>query len=105
MDLLAVQGTQDSSPKPQFKSINSSALSVLYRLFRSGLNQIPHKYTVEVTNKFKRPDLRVTEEIWIEVWDIVQEAVIKTIPMKKKCKKAKWLQKGKKKKKRGGGHF
>ena len=75
------------------------------RPFSYDLNQIPHKYTVEVTNRFKRPDLRVTEEIWIEVWDIVQEAVIKTIPMKKKCKKAKWLQKGKKKKKRGGGIF
>ena len=48
---------------------------------------------MEVTNRFKGLDLmdRVSEELWTEVKDIVQEAVIKTIPMKKKCKKAKWL--------------
>ena len=48
---------------------------------------------MEVTNTFKGLDLivRVPEEIWMEVHDIVQEAVIKTIPKKKKCKKAKWL--------------
>ena len=48
---------------------------------------------VEVTNRLKRLDLidRVPEEIWTEVYDVVQEAVIKTIPKKKKCKKAKWL--------------
>ena len=57
------------------------------------LNQIPYDYTVEVTNRFKGLDLidRVPEELWMEVHDIVQEAVIKTIPKKKKCKKAKWL--------------
>ena len=46
-----------------------------------------------MTNRFKGLDLidRVPEELWMEVWDIVQEAVIKTIPKKKKCKKAKWL--------------
>ena len=57
------------------------------------LNQIPYDYTVEVTNKFKGLDLtdRVHEELWMEVHDIVKEAVIKTIPKKKKCKKAKWL--------------
>ena len=57
------------------------------------LNQIPYDYTVEVTNRFKGLDLidRVPEELWTEVCDIVQEAVIKTIPEKKKCKKAKWL--------------
>ena len=57
------------------------------------LNQIPYKYTVEVTNRFKGLDLidRVPEELWMEVRDIVQEAGIKTIPKKKKCKKAKWL--------------
>ena len=61
--------------------------------FRYGLNQIPYNYTVEVTNRFKRSDLtdRVPEELWMEVHYIVQEAVIKTIPRKKKCKKAKWL--------------
>ena len=63
------------------------------RPFRCNLNQIPYDYTVEVTNRFKRLDLidRVPEELWREVHDIVQEAVIKTIPKKKKCKKAKWL--------------
>ena len=57
------------------------------------LNQIPYDYTVEVRNRFKGLDLidRVPEELWTEVCDIVQEAVIKTIPKKKKCKKAKWL--------------
>ena len=48
---------------------------------------------MEVRNRFKGLDLidRVPEELWTEVHDIVQEAVIKTIPKKKKCKKAKWL--------------
>ena len=61
--------------------------------FRYDLNQIPYNYTVEVTNRFKGLDLidRVPEELWTEVCDIVQEAVIKTIPKKKKWKKAKWL--------------
>ena len=63
------------------------------RPFRYDLNQIPYDYTVEVRNKFKGLDLidRVPDELWIEVCDIVQEAVIKTIPKKKKCKKEKWL--------------
>ena len=63
------------------------------RPFRYDLNQIPYDYTVEVTNRFKGLDLidTVPEEVWTEVHDIVQEAVIKTIPKKKKCKKAKWL--------------
>ena len=54
---------------------------------------MPYNYTVEVRNKFKGLDLidRVSEELWTEVRDIVQEAVKKTIPKKKKCKKAKWL--------------
>ena len=58
---------------------------------RYDLNQIPYDYTVEVTNRFKRLDLidRVPEELWTEVPDIVQEAVIKTISKEKKCKKAK----------------
>ena len=62
------------------------------RPFRYDLNQIPDDYTVEVTNRFKGLDLidRVPEELWMEVHDIVQEVVIKTIPKKKKCKKAKW---------------
>ena len=63
------------------------------RPFRYDLNQIPYDYTVNVTKRFNGLDLidRVPEELWIEVHDIVQEAVIKTIPPKKKCKKAKWL--------------
>ena len=61
------------------------------RPFRSDLNQIPYDYMVEVTSRFKGLDLidRVPEEQWMEVCNIVQEAVIKTIPKKKKCKKAK----------------
>ena len=63
------------------------------RPFMYDLNQIPYDYTVEVTNRVKGLDLidRVPEELWTEIHDIVQEAVIKTIPKKKKCKKAKWL--------------
>ena len=61
------------------------------RLFRYDLNQIPYDYTVEVRNRFKGLDLidRVPDEN--EVHDNVQEIGIKTIPMEKKCKKAKWL--------------
>ena len=61
--------------------------------FRYDLNQTLYDYTVKMTNRFKRLDLidRVPEELWTEVCDIVQEVVIKTIPKKKKCKKAKWL--------------
>ena len=63
------------------------------RPFRYDINQIPYDYTVEVTNRFNILDLidTVPEELWTEVCDIVQEAVIKTISKKKKCKKAKWL--------------
>ena len=63
------------------------------RPFRYDLNQIPYYYTVEVRNRFKGQDLidRVPDELWNEVHDIVQETGVKTIPMKKKCKKAKWL--------------
>ena len=63
------------------------------RPFRYDLNQIPYDYTAEVRNRFKGLDLieRVPDELWTEVRDIVQETVIKTIPMEKKCKKAKWL--------------
>ena len=57
------------------------------------LNQIPYDYTVEVRNRFKGLHLidRLPDELWMEVRDIVQETGIKTIPKKKKCKKAKWL--------------
>ena len=63
------------------------------RLFRYDLSQIACNYTVEVTKRFKGLDLidRVPEEVWTKVHDIIQEAVIKTIPKKEKCKKAKWL--------------
>ena len=63
------------------------------RTFMYDLNQIPYNYTVEVRNRFKGLDLidRVPDELWTEVHDIVQETGIKTIPMEKKCKKAKWL--------------
>ena len=63
------------------------------RPFRYDLNQITYNYAVEVTNRFKGLDLidRVLEELWTEVYNIVQEVVIKTIPKEKKCKKAKWL--------------
>ena len=62
------------------------------RPFRYDLNQIPYDYTVEVRNRFKGLDLinRVPDELWNVVRDIVQETGIKTIPMEKKCKKAKW---------------
>ena len=61
------------------------------RPIKYDLNQIPYDYTVEVTNRFKGLDVidRVPKELWMEVHDIVQKAAIKTIPKKKKCKKAK----------------
>ena len=63
------------------------------RPFRYDLNQILYNYTLEVKNRFKGLDLidRVPEEQWMEVHDIVQKAVIKTIPKKKKHKSTKWL--------------
>ena len=63
------------------------------RPFRYDLNQIRYDYTLEVRHRFKGLDLidRMPEERWKEVCDIVQEAVIKTFPKKKNCKKAKWL--------------
>ena len=62
------------------------------RPFWDDLNQIPLDYTVEVMNRFKGLDLvdRVPDELWTEAHNIVQEMVIKTLPKKKKCKKAKW---------------
>ena len=63
------------------------------RPFRYDLNKIPYNYTVEMRNRFKGLDLidRVSDELWMEVHDIVQETGIKTIPKKKKYKEAKWL--------------
>ena len=70
--------------------VNSLAI---YDSFRYDLNQIPYDYTVEVRNRFKGLDLvdRVPDELCNEVHDIVQKTGIKTIPMEKKCKQAKWL--------------
>ena len=66
------------------------------RPFRYDLNQIPYDYLVEVRKRFKGLDLidRVPEELWMDICDIIQEAVIKTIPKKKKCKKAKFCLRG-----------
>ena len=63
------------------------------RQFRHDLNQIAYNYTVEMRNRLKGLDLidREPDELWTEVHDIVQETRIKTIPMERKCKKAKWL--------------
>ena len=63
------------------------------RPFRYDLYQIPYKYAVEETNRFKGLDLvnRMPEELWTEFGNTVWEAVIKTIPKEKRCKKAKWL--------------
>ena len=81
------------------------------RPFRYDLNQIPYDYTVEVTNRFKGLDLidRVSEELWMEVYNTVQETMTKTISKKKKCKEAEWLseealqiaEKGRKVKRKG----
>ena len=72
----------------KFKKVGKTS-----RPFRFDLSHIPYDYTVEVTNRFKGLDLidRVPDELWTEVHDTIQEAGIKTIPKKKKCKKAKWL--------------
>ena len=66
------------------------------RPFRYDLNQISYNYTVEVRNRFKGLDLinRVPDELWKEVFDVVQDAGIKTVPRKNKCKKAKRLSEG-----------
>ena len=70
------------------KKVGKTARPVRYDLY-----QIPYDYTVEVRNRFKGLDLidRVPDELWNEVRDIVQETGLKTIPVEKKCKKAKWL--------------
>ena len=68
-------------------------VGITTRPFRYDLNQILYDYTVEVRNRFEGLDLidRVSDELWMEVCDIVQETRIETISMEKKCKKAKWL--------------
>ena len=88
-ELTVVQIMNSLLPNSDSKKVGKTA-----RPFRYDLNQIPYGYTVEVRNKFKGLDLidRVPDELWNEVCDIVQEEIgIKTIPMEKKCKKAKWL--------------
>ena len=73
--------------------LNSKKVGKTTRSFRYDLNQTHYDYTVEVRYRFKGLDLidRVPGALWTKVHDIVQETGIKTIPMEKKCKKAKWL--------------
>ena len=73
--------------------LNVKKVGEITRPFRYDLNQIPYDYTVEVRNRFKGLDLidRLPDELWMVVHDTIQVAGIKTIPMEKKCKKAKWL--------------
>ena len=87
-ELTVAQIINSLLPNSDLKEIGKTT-----KLFRYDLNQIPYDYTVEVRNKFKGLDLidRMPEELWMEVHDIVQEAGLKTIPKKKKCKKAKWF--------------
>ena len=77
---------------PKFR-LKLKKVGEITRPYRYDLNQIPYDYTVEVTNRFKGLDLidRVPDELWTEVLDNVHKAVIKTIPKKEKCKKAKGL--------------
>ena len=82
------QITNSSLPNSNLKKVGKTT-----RPFKDDLNQIPNNCKVEVTNRFKGLDLidRVPEELWMEICDIVEEALIKNVPEKKKCKKAKWL--------------
>ena len=87
-ELTVAQIMNSLLPNSELKKVGKTT-----RPFRYDLNQIPYDYTVEVRNRFKVLDLidRVPDELWMEVHDIVEETGIKTIPMEKKCKKAKWL--------------
>ena len=87
-ELTVAQIMNSLLPNSDLKKVGKTT-----RPFRYDLNQIPYDYTVEVRNRFKGLDLidRVPDEPGTEVCDIVQETGIKTIPMEKKCKKAKWL--------------
>ena len=86
-------GLKRSVFNPIPKKGNAKECSNYHRPFRYNLNQIPYNYTVEVRNRIKGLDMidRVLEKLWTEVLDIVQEAGIKTIPKKKKCKKGKMV--------------
>ena len=88
----ADRGSEHELPTAKFR-LKLKKVRKTTRPFRYDQNQFPHDYTVEVTNRFKGLDIieREPEELWTEVCDTVQEAGIKTIPRKKKCKKAKWL--------------
>ena len=90
-DLTVAQIMNSLLPKSDLDQGKTQKVGKTTRPFRYDLNQIP--YTVEVRNRFKGLDLidRVPDELWTEVRYIVQETGIKTIPMEKKCKKAKWL--------------
>ena len=83
-ELTAAQTMNSLLPNSDLKKVGKTT-----RPFRYDLNQIPYDYAVEVTNRFKELDLidRVPEELWTEAHDIVPQAVIKTIPREKKCKK------------------
>ena len=87
-ELTVAQIMNSLLPNSDLKKVGKTT-----RPFRYDLNQIPYDYTVEVRNRFKGLDLidGVPDELWNEVCDIVEETGIKTIPMEKKCKKAKWL--------------
>ena len=87
-ELTVAQIMNSLLPNSDLKKVEKTT-----RPFRYDLNQIPYDNTVEVTNRFKGLDLidRVPDELWTEVCDTVQETGIKTVPMEKKCKKAKWL--------------
>src|SRR5574337_196081 len=96
---LIIGNTREDSTHGHHKMVNTKVRLKLKKVgkttrpVRYDLNQIPYDYTVEVTNRFKGLDLidRVPKELWTEVCNIVQETEIKTMPKKKKCKKAKWL--------------
>ena len=87
-ELTVAQIMNSLLPNSELKKVGKTT-----RPFRYDLNQIPYDYTVEVRNRFKGLDLidRVPDEVWVEVCDIVQETGIKSIPIEKKCQKAKWL--------------
>ena len=72
----------------KLKKVEKITRSLMY-----DLNKITYDFTVEVTNRFRGLDLvdKVPEELWMEVHTTVQEVVFKTIPKKKKCRKAEWF--------------
>ena len=74
--------------RPKLKKLRKTT-----RPFRYDVNEIPYNYKVEVTSRLKGLDQidRVPEELWTEVFDIIQKVVIISFPKRKKCKKAKWL--------------